>query len=275
MANSDNKLIIVYILTGDINSTKLKKLEECFDRKHFKVYKKNIPPSKTLFNSLDDFHKRDIETYRINKLLAYARRKHPSNYAILSKDTSITNLSPKQISSIITNIKNNIKFDICYLSGWLDRCDKYVEIPTKSPTKIFRTMSPHGIQTFMISPHGRDLLLGETLMINRKTFTPIFDNLDSHLNKHIEEGNVYAITTSPKIFFFDTTKSNSVTDLAKSSECRKPEYNGHEIPQTYHFSLFLFTVLFVAIVIIIFHFFFKSPNHKNPKSPYNKTPNHP
>ena len=139
------------------------------------------------------------------------------------------------------------KFDVAYLADWQDRCDLFEKLKCdkKSLIKWVKTLSPHGVQSLLWSPKGRDIVLGEKKMKNGKFFTPLRSSLSSQLNFNIEEGNLNALTTTPNFFFFDVNLAVTTFDLEKLCACREIREEEEEITPI------PFTIFIVLTAIVI------------------------
>lgn len=236
----DQPRIVVCILTSDCHNKRTKVLTKLFSDDIFIVKPFNLPITKNLPKTDEVDENQSAERYRIVKALKYCRTNYPENSIIIIKDNSVSSSSSDIIAKTCQTIdnlgsyysyhknkpKNKFqKWDICYLCVWLDRCDLHQRIKKVEGTtiNISETFSPHGLQALMFSVNGRDILLGKKCMRNGKMFPTPIKPLDTELNYQIEEGNLNALCVNPNLFLFDVSTSDSITDLAKMSVCRRPE----------------------------------------------------
>lgn len=244
---------IVYILTSDPYKESISNLCDSFDSHYFLI--KIITLRTKNYGDGDTMYNKDInELYRIETALLRSQKKYPKLYTIILKDTSICNID----NDILYNVfKDTIKYnnsnswDICYLCRWLDRCDKCNTMQSNNYNiNILQTYSPHGIQSIMLSPIGRDRILGIKSLINGDYFTPINIPLDTKLNAEIENGTLSAITFNRNIFMYDPKCIKSQSDYVKYSLCRIPEKENEE---TYSVILYIIVVGIIFLLLVFFH----------------------
>lgn len=245
----------VYISTAEPDSSQVKRLSNIFRSKLFELNVIIIPNSSVVLSS-----KFDLESYRLFEIL---KKSSDNCYTIFLKDNSITNVDKNGINLIVNSILGQTDWDLCYLSFWLDRCDLYgrngfepIKIP-KLNSEIVKTSSPNGIQALMFSPHGKKVVLGVEKMKNGHFFIPR-SSASNSFREQIEKGAINALAVLPTIFSFDVLQSNSVSDLAKLSVCRRPIANldSSSIPGVT--PIFWFIVLVVIIILILYSMYYLS-----------------
>jgi len=236
----------VYILTLNHNSKRYISLSSLFCLDYFDIHPTTIPKDRKNDKS---------------QLLIETLKKAPNNKWILYiKDNSITNANTSLIKDIIYQsidyYNNKKEWDLFYLSKWFDRCDLY----TKSKDYIYRlhnswitrTYSPNGEQAILLSPKGVRKILDI-----EKTQNENINYEYKNIIKKIEDGSLIAITITPNLFSYDVLMSKNVSDLAKTSECRKPNLLPKNEPKTKNKSItetlspFVWFLLIVIIVIFI------------------------
>ena len=242
-----NIIIVVCILTTNCHGYKTKLLTDLFRDNIFIVKPFNIPVTKNLPRTEDVTEEQAAERYRISKALKYCQKNYPEYPSIIIKDNSVSSSSCEVIKKTCLTI-SQLKYDICYLCVWLDRCDLYKKVKKVKGTTITinETYSPHGLQALMFSVKGRKIMLGMKPMKNNNQFPTPTKPLDTELNEQIECGNIKALCTTPNLFLFDVTTSHSVTDLAKMSVCRRPESNKCDDGTNY------FWIIIGAIILLVF-----------------------
>lgn len=250
--------IPVYVLSVEPDGVPAEKVAGLFDDDRFitNVIRVGIPPELSV--SIGMTSEEVSDAYRISWALRDAKKKHTDSHVIIVQETSTTNVDPSRLFEIVESVSNDRVFDICYLANWLDRCDLYSDInhlKTKNPdgstfdlpTMITNTKRPNGTQALLISPHGRDIILGSAHMYNNEFFTPLTYPLSIQLRKNIEEGNIIAVTTQPNVINYDISYVSSDTDYLKLSECTA-EYT---TPcESTSLSIFWFIVIIIVIVLL-------------------------
>lgn len=248
----ENNKIVVCILSSDSHSQKTKLLSKLFSDDFFIVTTLNLPVTKNPPKTEDISEDQAIERYRIIKALKHCQKKYPNNASIIIKDNSVSSSCRDVIKKTCLSI-NCLDYDICYLCVWLDRCDLYKKIKKIEETtiRINKTESPHGLQAVMFSPKGRKIILGIKKMRNNHPFPSARKPLDTELNEQIECDNIKALCTTPNLFSFDVSESNSVIDLAKMSVCRRPEQNIESCDESNYFWIIICSILLLFAIWIV------------------------
>ena len=100
-------------------------------------------------------------------------------------------------------------------------------------------------------------------MRNSKPFPSAKKPLDTELNEQIECDNIKALCVTPNLFSFDVSESNSVTDLAKMSVCRRPEQNMESCDESNYFWIILCSILLLFFIWIVWRRYENSFNLKS------------
>lgn len=202
--------IQVYILTRDEKTKSYSAISSLFCRDYFDVYP----------TTLKGVHKSNLLIKTLSGALI-------NKWVLYIKDNSITNADSDTVRDVIYKAiewhGNGQKWDLFYLSKWLDRCDLY----TKNHNLILRlhnswitqTHSPNGEQAILFSPGGVKRVLGLIKSENGKYISQKHGNI----TQEIENGSLVAVAITPNLFSFDVLNAKSISDLAKTSECRKPD----------------------------------------------------
>lgn len=262
--NYSDSIIPVYILST--NSSSCIQLRKCFSSSLFSCHVLNVPQVLSFSPNYKHTSSSIQESSRFHKALSTAYSEYPNSYCIIIKDNSVTNCSSRDIDEIVTKAleigKYEKKWDLFYLTKWLDRCDLY-KSPTyvrNKQTALISTYSPHGAQAICFSPHARNVLLGETPFHKTSEYCHLNKPLSSYLNECIEKGYFKAIGAFPNIFDYDVTKSSGVTDLAKLSLCRRPENNGNEKKGPLPFLIFVGVV--IGTLLLVWALYYLGPQYR-------------
>jgi hypothetical protein len=242
-----------------------KNLINLFEDPIFMVKVFNIPAPYGIGNSDDMSVSQALEAHRVGKVLKHCKKYYPYLNVLILKDNSVSAADKHVLAKTCRAICDEPDWDLCYLCKWLDRCDLYenVRYIRGETITIVQTKSPHGIQALMISPCGRDIMLGKKYMRNDQMFPTLTKPLDSELNEQIEKDNLYAICTNPNLFMFDVNCSSSISDLAKMSICRRPE--NKERDETSVLPFMWFVVIVLGVILLAWAFWFLGPRHRNQK----------
>ena len=225
-------MVLVYILSDEIDSPNIQNVRNIFSHHYFSVSVLNVVPEsltesktnnkidKALADMTPETREYLTEKHRVQVALKSAKNNHPNEYVIITKDTSITTASPETIYDLIKTLKHSGDYHLAYLCKWLDRCDLYIDKkPIENSSAIIaKTQSPHGIQSIMFSPLGRDVVLGFKPMKNNIKFKPT-NNLGNSLNTEILNANLDATCIVPNLINFNPTLATKYDDYKKSTEC--------------------------------------------------------
>lgn len=160
------------------------------------------------------------ELYQYNWCLGDARQRMSTNYVLVIKDSSTTNVTSQHMADMVTLACQQKTWHVCYLTKWLDRCDLYTD--RNKSCHLVKTYSPHGCQAILFSPEGRDIILGFKRMKDGNTF-PNKDSLSDSLNYTVSQGHLDATCFSPNLITYDVTVALHNNDYYKLQECRQPD----------------------------------------------------
>jgi len=176
----------------------------------------------------------------------------------------VTLASPETITnttyfSIINNGVFDIdpdkaRWEILYYTRWLDACFDYdpettLQIPNTSQI-ITNSNDTLGFQCYLISPLGREMLLGLQTMFNNELFTPIIYAVDTQINLAVMTNGMRRWVTVPNIFEYDVTFDlNSYNiNVSKSYTC-KPDIQQEDEGFNYRpLLIFVFGLLLLFII---------------------------
>lgn len=240
--------VIVYILTADDKSDRVAKICGYFTNSLFQV---NVV---TLQNKNKDLN---LDEYRVNYILNAAQQEHPNNYIIVLKDTSVTVASPDTIADFVSAAIQDNNWDLFYLCEWMDRCDQFSNVKNIEGITVAQTQSPNGIQTLLISPLARDMLLGV-----KQYRAPAPNNLSktelsTKLNQLVLARCLRANCMSPNLFEFDLGLAQNSRDYMKANQCVIPQGNSYQqapaalTPTTNSTSGWWWLIIIAVLVVIL------------------------
>ena len=189
----------VYILSVDSRSQRAQQTRHLFNDSMFRTNIVTVDTPKDL--SMEGLAPDDAEEiYRFQKILTHSWDNHDGDIIVV-KDTSRARFSAIDITETIRSIKTEPEqADITYLSAWQD--DN--KIPNKRKllggTTVSRSSEPNAFQAILISPHGRDVLLGKAELTDGQLFAMANQTLTDGLNTIIEQGGISADVLSPTMF---------------------------------------------------------------------------
>ena len=207
----------VFIIAHDAVSTQTRQLQELLSDELFAI---NIvtPPA----GQRDNLQSQ--ERWLVKTALTESATRFPDAHTLIVKENSVTTNSGEEMASYIAALVSDERsrsWDICYLCKWMDACEQYTDkraLPG-SMMMVVRTPSPHGVQALLVSPQGRDFLLGKKTMSNGKKFNiEQASELDEALNRAISEGALKSTTTTPNLFHV----APGDADHRKYQACRDP-----------------------------------------------------
>jgi hypothetical protein len=257
-----SQVVLVYILSNESKSDRVYQLQSLFSSSLFQVEVVNIP--NTIYTPHETIDSLDSDS-RVLSVLNKSYSHHGNRFTLIIKDNSTTNCSCDDIDEIVSaaieRYYDNDHWDICYLTKWLDRCDLYSHKTTidKKSTVFVKTRSPHGVQAMLFSPHGRNIILGYK-SFHDGSFFHLNKSLSTVLNSYIEHGLFKAICAFPNVFEYDVTTAKGVTDLAKLSQCRRPENNGKKSPGAFPFIVFLAVV--IGTILLVWALYYLGPQYR-------------
>jgi len=173
-------------------------------------------------------------------------------YLLICKPEVTSSYDPDVIMEVIDDVIDDEenKFDMFYLSKWMDRCDLFTNYREKGPgIHIVDTISPQGFHCILFSPEGiRKILKHYDPKVN-----PIKNGFCRLLNMRIASGKtdetLRAITSDPNLIQYDISKNPSQVDKLK--ECRDPEIMRNRKSTDKEQGLGLLWVIIVFIIIFI------------------------
>ncbi|SNW62883.1 Hypothetical protein ORPV_979 [Orpheovirus IHUMI-LCC2] len=230
--SKNNSQVSVFISTDNENKVEVKNLTNLFNDNIFTdiIYVEKKPPSGSLLH---------IAPYRLLISLKNADVELPNKYILYILDTSVTISTSDYITDAISKAiqlnENGNRWDIVYLNKWNENCDKIREITHVSDgLGVFTSSySPKGLQAVLISPDGRDRLLGKRSMENGRTFHADYNNIEDKLVKAIEDKNIVSVNIQPNLFEYDIRYATSADDYVKTHEClEKSSYDEHNVSKS-------------------------------------------
>ena len=218
--------------------------------------------------SEDKFNDKGVtisDTKQVLACLNDAFSKHSDKYVFLIKDTSVTHVTSHTLTNVVktaiglNSSDGEADWDLCYLCRWDDRCDLYDEkdknfpsVTTKRGNKLVKSKSPHGLQAVVVSPRGRDIILGSAKDHNDEVFNcGKTKDLSLYLNGKIEKGGLHAVCIIPNIFEFNVLLAKNMSDYAKLSGCRRGGGRiRNDVSQRAHSKFWLFVLIVIILIII-------------------------
>jgi hypothetical protein len=161
------------------------------------------------------------EAYQMGWCLLDAKEQYPSHSILFIKDSCLCTASQEAIDDIVLHYhQRRDDFDVGYLCKWEDKCHLHSQKESLKDMDAYiaKTVSPHGLQALLITPSGRDILIGQKPMKNGYFFKPEM-SLSLHLNREIVDGNVDALCVVPNLFAYDLRLVQTNDDFLKANEC--------------------------------------------------------
>ena len=164
------------------------------------------------------------ESERFIKVLRKSKEEG-SGAIVVIKDSSVTNASPKHIAKVVSMGLALDKYDIIYLCRWQDNCSALTEgfAIEGTSTRIFTTKSPGGLQAVVITPSGRDKLLGDADLRKGGRFQRNHgQKIAVQVQESVRAGELKAGCVVPNLVDFNLSDAKKPEDYVKTSECQMP-----------------------------------------------------
>jgi hypothetical protein len=190
------------------------------------------------------------EAYQIGWCLLDSKEKYPSDSTVIIKDTSLLMASEETLDNVLDYyLERQEQYHIGYLCRWEDKCHLHAMKRNISESEYYvsKTISPYGLQAFVVTPHGRDILIGQTPMKNGKYFKPE-ECLSMSLNRQIQNKNIDAMCVVPNLFTFDLRLARRDEDYLKVNEC-EPIDSSLYVQSS---SINQYIVILIIIILLIF-----------------------
>jgi hypothetical protein len=188
----------VYILSAESRAMRAQNIRRVFSNPMFNTRIITVQTPEDLKSDLsrDDA----IESYRFRKILEYSKE-HDESDIVIVKDTSKPRATPTDIADAVRAITDNgeNRADITYLSSWK-------EMSASSGRKlannahVVKMSTPNTLHAVVVTPHGRDLLLGATPLVSGEQFDLSSRSLTDSLNDAIGNGHITADIIVPSLF---------------------------------------------------------------------------
>lgn len=267
------KNLYVYIITNDKYSDDVYKLKKIFrrcDNDNFNCHIYYISKNNYKYNKKRKNRTRNEQFDEINSNIEY-KNKHkldyfyrclnksydldPNSYTLIIKDSSIYQLeNTKLLKKIISDTIDIDDWDIAYLCRWMDIKSKINYITNISHIEVYNISSPNGIQSLIISPKGRNRLLGIKPLRNGHDYFETTD-LNESLRSAIEEENLKAIGYNKNIFIYNPSKFNIEKNKHKYIMYKKNKNS--QDSQTMDISIYVLSVTAAIGFIFVFDIFKK------------------
>jgi len=258
--------VVVYIvaLTPDQCSERILNIQRAFSSDLFQVLVRYIPPPPNLTPSSTMTSNDQLAAFRFTTILNEAQNNFPNQYMIYILENSVTLANSEIIANttFFAIINNGVfeidpdkaRWEILYYTRWLDACYDYdpettLQIPNTSQF-ITNSDDTLGFQCYLISPLGRQMLLGLQTMFNDELFTPIIYAVDTQINLAVMTNGMRRWVTVPNIFEYDVTWNPNSYNLntSKTYTC-KPDFAEQEEGFNYRpLIIFVVGVIFLFIV---------------------------
>lgn len=239
--------IVVYIIRDEGKVDNRSKISKYFDDKSIQVLIPEIKYEDILTEGkLPQRH----EAYQLGWCLTDARKKYGDKSILIVKDSSKCISSNHTVSKILKEIDRDKQFHICYLGKWGDKCHLYSHRKRISSTDydLVKTSNPQGLQALVISPLGRDIILGIEPMNNGEYFHGrgcIHENLSSYIRK----GNITAYCITPNLINYDLSLALKDEDFLKINEC-EPVVNKNNCRSGINRYVSVIVVIILLVIII-------------------------
>ena len=213
--------VIVYIITQNPRGDATKNVKRLFQNQLFHIHRLSIDDNNLEAKNVNEETR---ELAHITGCLRHSKENFPNHHFIIIKDTSVSVAGSDKIASAISKCINMGGWDVFYLCEWQERCDllnNFTSLDDSSGLSAAKTNNAKGIQALLISPEGREMLLGDKPLRNGKIIQ-FEGNVSNTLASAVEDGAVLAQTTIPNIINYDITQATVPRDFLKGAQCAPP-----------------------------------------------------
>lgn len=213
--------VIVYLLTSNPDSPRVQRVQALFNHQLFfpQVVVVADPLKSPIHPGLTP--EQSLEYYRVRWCLQNAMTEYPENPIIILKDTTVSNSSSETLAERISIALASGGWEVCYLCKWQDRCDLYSnKRPIDDSTSLLvNTSNPHGFQSILFTPTGRD-------KFHEACLNPTLP-IDQTLTKLVQSEAIVASTIVPNLMQYDLTAITANERYNRLSECQTPNFGSN------------------------------------------------
>lgn len=210
--------IIVYIITQNPRGASASNVKKLFSNPIFHIHRLSL--TETPNGVVND---ETQELAHITGCLRHSQDNFKDNYFIVVKDTSVSVAGPEKIANVVSKCIGIGGWDIFYLCEWQERCDLLSNFQQLDDTSVSaaKTQNARGVQAILISPTGREMLLGLKPMRNSKIIE-FNGNVANTLSTAVVNGALLAQTTVPNLINYDIKQATKPEDFLKGAQCAVP-----------------------------------------------------
>lgn len=275
--------VVVYIVAQqpDTFSERIVTLQNIF--MSYTVLVRYIPPNINITPSSTMTATDQIQAYQFITILKESALNYPDYYTVFIFESSITATNNIILDNVINQsieLNKDSLWDILYLTHWYTDCYNqnpdfsYNIIGSDINIQITQTVNTLGFQSYLISPNGRNMLLGLTEMNNGFIFPPIIYPVDKQILYAIQSGGLKVFITYPNIFEYDTSFNLSEynNNVYKTWTCLTRENTTTNT--NVNFTPFLIAVgVFILLCLLFWALYRIGPTSTGPKNSNCNKPN--
>lgn len=219
---------------------------EVFIRKNSDSFKLIYGRSTSGRISTDDMKQLDVNS--ADELLLKALEiSDPNKTMIILNSNVITLLDPIALLDTLEYFIDNVTYDIFYLTRYADVCKSHTDFRKYKSVDFMKVFSPHGIESIMISPSGKQKINGKLKSVHGRGADFILNAMSEHMNNY---------SSYPTLMNIDLTKRSDDSELVKGNIC-KEAYHAVK-PAKISSRNTSVTNLFWFILVLLFIFFLAS-----------------
>ena len=189
----------VYILSAESRAVRAQSIRRMFSNQMFDTRIITVQTPADLETSLS--REDALDNYRFRKILEYSKERGEGDIVVV-KDTSKPKSTPNDVADVVRAVTENTenRADITCLSPWKMVVDNQVGKNLIKSHYVKPCVSENTLYAIVLTPHGRDLLLGDTPLVSGSKFDMQSRSLVDGLNEAIVNKNITADLVTPSLF---------------------------------------------------------------------------
>lgn len=257
-----NVAVYIAALTPDTASQRIQYLMSLFPGTNYVVRAPYIPPPPNLTPSSTMTPTDQLQAYRFDAILTQAQTEFPGLYTLFLWESSYTVADEHTIDTgvqfaIAQNQQTVIPevWQILYLTHWYTDCS-FMDVETTlpipgTPQRISESVNTLGFQSYLITPIGREMILGLTVLLDGELFPPIIFPVDTQILAAVQRAGMVIYVYYPSLFQYDTSFNLADYDqnVYKTVACIPTPTNNNTSPKSFK-PILIAIGIFILILLL-------------------------